>query len=60
MAALVVGVAAVVLGIVTARASSRWTSDWWMGVAGAVLGAFPFAVVAWAVVATLMGWAEWR
>jgi len=56
----VVGVAAVVLGIVTARASSRWTSDWWMGVAGAVLGAFPSAVVAWAVVATLIGWAEWR
>jgi hypothetical protein len=56
----VVGVVAIVLGVVAARASRRWTSDWWMGAVGAVLGAFPPAVVAWAVFATLMGWAEWR
>jgi hypothetical protein len=31
-----------------------------MGVAGAVLGAVPLFILAWVIVATVMGWAEWR
>ena len=60
LGALLVGLVAVALGIASVRGAARGSSDWWMGIVGAVVGAIPLATVILLVIGAIFGWVEFR
>ena len=58
--AVLLGVIGIAVGITTARAAPRRSSDWWIGVAAVTLGAVPLGGLVFYYLAVFMGWGVLR
>jgi hypothetical protein len=56
--AVLLGLVGIVLGFQAARPTRRGTTEWWIGVVAAMLGAIPLAALALYFSAALMGWGD--